>query len=148
MATKVSQGTLNLIRSSLVVPSYTNLSITPEYMDKEMLGIQFDDDGTLQYDTATGIVNSPQPYVKATVTCTILKTQGLSALWFEQFQSQTVLGTVIVHPDDDPSTGWPVIRVHSTALLRPQPGKFNGTDPGVVLTMTGKVNANSSLFSF
>jgi hypothetical protein len=144
---QISQGTLNLIRCSIIIPSFTNLSITPEYMSHEMAGITFDGPSVEQYDTGTGLVNSPQPYVKATISCTILKTQGLAASWFAQFQSQSILGTVEMHPDDDPTTGWPVVRMHTAALMHPQPGRFNGKDPGITLTISGKVNTNSSLFN-
>ncbi len=143
----VNQGTLNLIRCSIIIPSYTNLSITPEYMSHEMAGITFDGPAVEQYDTGTGLVNSPQPYVKTTLSLTILKTQSLSAAWFAQFQKQCILGTVVVHPDVDTASGWPTIKIHTAALMHPQPGRFNGKEPGVVLTISGKVNANSDLFN-
>lgn len=144
----ISQGTLNLVRASVIVPSYSNLSITPEYMNKEMAHLDFVSDATNQYETGTGLVNSPQPYVKATLSVAILKTQSLAAAWFAQFQLQTILGTISVHPDVDSSVAWPVIRMHTCALMKPQPGKFNGTDAGLVLTISGLINANSALFSF
>lgn len=78
---QVPQGTLNRVRCSIIVPSYPALNITASYMSKSFATINFSGSFTELIPTATGGVASPEPYVMATVSVGLLRTQALSASW-------------------------------------------------------------------
>ncbi len=140
----VQQGTLNRVRASVVVPSYTNLNIDSSHMSRKFVTVTFDEDFVDQPMTATGIVNSPAPYVMATISVGILRTQSLSASWFTQAQTQSVLGRITVHPD---TTTFPQITAYNCSILRLEPGAQDGTDPTVDLTIRGIFYPNSDLWN-
>lgn len=142
---QVSQGTLNKVRASVVVPSYTSLNIDSSHMSKKFVTAAPDGDATMQYETATGVVNSPDPYVMYTVTVGVLRTQNLSSSWQTQLQTQTAIGRVIVHPD---STAFPTITLYNASILKVEPGPFDGSDPTVDITIRGVVQVNSDLWNF
>ncbi|EJH9638897.1 hypothetical protein NGB03_003068, partial [Listeria monocytogenes] len=95
----VSQGTLNRVRCSVIVPAFTALNITAPYMGKSFARIAFEGDFTDQTGTGTGLVNSPAPYVPATITVGILRTQALSMAWRAQWEANSVLGQVKINSD-------------------------------------------------
>ena len=140
----VPQGLLNRVRGSIVIPAFPNLNITAAYLALDGISLDIDDDGTDQPKTMTGIVNSPAPYVMATVTAHILKTQALGEAWAQQFQSNGQIGRVVVHTDTSALTQY---RVHNCSLLKPQPGAMNGTNASLVLTIRGTYNVNDYVWS-
>ena len=140
----IPQGLLNRVRGSVVIPAFPNLNITASYVALDGISLDIDDDGTDQLKTMTGIVNSPSPYVMATVTVHVLKTQALGEAWAQQFQSNGQIGRVVVHTDTPVLTQY---RVHNCSLLKPQPGAMNGTNPSLILTIRGTYNVNDYIWS-
>jgi hypothetical protein len=138
-------GPLNRVRCSVVVTSTPTLNITSQFMGKSFAHIELEGDFVQQIETATGVVNSPEPYVMATITVGLLRSQPLAAAWLAQVQNTGVLGDVTIHSD---TSAFPAITLNDTSVRSLNPGAYDGTDPVVRLTLRGTFNINSDLWSF
>ena len=141
---QIDQGSLNRILAHLTVTSFPNLNVTSSYMGKDQLTLTFDEDSIAYIKTATGVVNSPEPYVLAKVEFSLLRSQSLSNTWIQQLQSQCVLGSIGIFPD---STVMDSFQLTDTSIMRITPGPFNGSDPGVKITLQGTFQVNSSMWA-
>lgn len=142
--TFVAQGTLNRLRAAVTIPNYSNLNITSGYMGKQFVTVSFDGDFNNLIPTGTGAVTSPEPYVLATVTVSILRTQALAASWVAQYQNITDIGAVSVFPD---SAAYPEIDLVNCVIKHLDPGAFDGLDPVVRLTLHGVMYINNGMWS-
>lgn len=143
MTAFVPQGTLNRLRSSVVIPSFPSLSITAPYMGKSFVKIAFDSAFGELIPTATGGVTSPEPYVMTTISVSVLKTQALGAAWMAAALLNCNIGPVSVWPD---STAYPVLTFQNCILKTKDIGAYDGTDPIVRLTIGGIFYVNSELW--
>lgn len=141
----VDQGTLNRIRSSVVVPNYTNLNANAENMGQNFVSVSLNGDLAQLIKTATGGVPSPEPYVEASITVDLLRTQSLSADWLNQAKSDSSIGEIVVHPD---SKAFPKMEFHTGVIQHIDPGAFDGQDPVVKVSLSGIFYLNDSLWSF
>jgi hypothetical protein len=142
----VAQGTLNRLKAAVTIANFPNLNITSAYMGKSFITVSFDDDFDNLIPTATGAVTSPEPYVMATVTIPVLKTQALSGAWVAQYQSSSDIGNISIFPDVNTST-YPEIDLVNCIIKNAPPGAFDGTDPVVMLTLRGTYYINNALWS-
>jgi hypothetical protein len=140
----LNAGPLNRVRCSIVLAAFPALNVTSQYMGKQFARIEFEGDFTTQIETGTGVVNSPEPYVMATISCGLLRSQALAASWLSQVQSGTILGDVTIYSD---TSAFPAITLNDTSVRMLAPGAYDGTDPVVGLTLRGTFNINSSLWS-
>lgn len=141
----VSQGTLNRVRASVIVPAYTNLNINSSHMSTKLLTGAPDEDFTEQPETATGIVNAPNPYVRYTVTVGILRTQALAYAWLQQAEATTAIGRIVIHSD---TSAFPQIRIHNASIIKIDPGAYDGRDPIVDLVLRGIKYVNNDMWNF
>lgn len=141
----LNAGPLNRVRCSVVIAAFPSLNIISQYMGKSFAHIEFEGDFNQQIETATGVVNSPEPYVMATITVGLLRSQALAANWLAQSQDTSILGDVTIHSD---TSAFPAITLNDTGIRTITPGAYDGTDPVVRLTLRGTFNVNSSLWSF
>jgi hypothetical protein len=141
----IAQGVLNRLRASVVCPNFGNLNITASYMGKNMVTVAFEGDFVVQQQTATGVVNSPEPYIPVTVTVALLRTQKLASDWFTQSLTNSSIGDVTVHSD---TSAFPQIALSTMVIRRIDPGPFNGSGPDVNLTLGGIMYANNNLWAF
>lgn len=140
----IQLGNLNRVRASVVVPAFSALNIISSYMTDRFVSISFDEDFVGQIQTATGIVNSPEPYVMASVTTQVLRTLPIAGSYISQAQSNAILGTVVIHSD---STSFPAIRIRNASLLRPQPGEYSGKSGALDITLRGVYEVNNDLWN-
>lgn len=140
----VQQGTLNRVRGQVVVPNFTNLNITAPYMGKSMLRLALEGNFTDQIPTATGVVNSPEPYVMATCTVGLLRTQALSGQWLAQAINYSVIGPIQVYSD---SSAFPLANLDNCSIYQLDPGAFDGQDPVVRLILRGTFYLNNNLWN-
>lgn len=140
----IQQGTLNRVRTSVVIPSYTNLSITSSYMGKNFAHLQPEGPLVDQVETATGIVNSPVPYVMMKCVVDILRTQSLAEAWLQQIQVNSVIGEVITHAD---TSAFSAITINNASVVEFDPGAFDGKDPVFRLTLRGVFYSNNTLWN-
>jgi hypothetical protein len=140
----IAQGLLNRVRTHIVVPGNTSLNATASYMGKSQAVLTFEGPFVSQIETATGIVNSPMPFVMAQLVISLLRTQALAALWVAQAQTASVLGNVVAYPD---SANFPAVTLTNCSITEIEPGAFDGVDPVTKITVKGVFNTNSIMWA-
>jgi hypothetical protein len=141
---KIAQGSLNRVRCSIVIPGYPALNISSSYMGKNFASINFEGNFDEQIETGTGVVTSPEPYVMATVTVDLLRTQALAYNWLNQATTLSDLGPISIFSD---TSAFPEIDLDTTVIRNCEPGVFDGKNPVVRLTLRGVLYANNNLWS-
>jgi hypothetical protein len=139
-----NHGSLNRVRGSIIVPLFPILNITSPYMGKNLLSVNFEGNFDEQVETATGVVTSPEPYVMATVTADLLRTQGLATAWLAQGQLISDIGPITVFSD---SSSFEPIVITNTVIRSVEPGVFDGMNPIVKLTLRGVFIVNALLWA-
>jgi hypothetical protein len=140
----VPQGTLNRVRSSVIVPGFPSLNVTSSYMGKDFVTVSFQGSFAELIPTATGGVTSPEPYVMASVAINILRTQSLSEAWRTQAEALSAIGPITVHSD---SAAFPALSFDNCIIRDFEPGAYNGMDPVVRVTLQGIYYINNQLWS-
>lgn len=140
----IQQGTLNRIRTQVVVPNFTNLNVTASYMGKTMARLTLEGKFTGQIETPTGIVNSPNPFVPASLAISLLRTQALSNAWLQQAQAYSVLGPVTAYSD---SSAFQPAYIDNASITDFDPGAFDGSDPVVRVVVRGIFYLNNNLWA-
>jgi hypothetical protein len=141
---QITQGVLNRVRTSAIIPGNTSLNITAPYMGKSFIVVNFEGNFVEQIETGTGAVRSPEPYVMATATVGLLRTQSLAANWMAQAQEDGYVGLVNLHAD---SSAFPVLTLNEAVIRSIEPGAFDGSDPVVRLTLRGIFYVNANMWS-
>lgn len=138
------QGILNRVATHIVITSFPELNVNAGFMAKAQVDVTFEGDMTDQIDTATGIVVSGIPFVKASMTFALLRSQPLAALWLAQTQLSTNLGTVNVYGDAPGIL--PAITITNASIMTQRAGAFNGEDPAYNVTVRGTFYINNELW--
>ena len=141
-----SQGTLNRLRGSVVIPSYTALNVTAGFLGKEGITLRRGQAATDYIATMTGAVRSPAAYIMISLTIHLLRTQGLSGSWEAQAANTTLLGTVTFHADTA-IAGVSSFTFREVAIVNLPDVVTNGLDPSYTVVLAGVQNINSSLFN-
>lgn len=141
---QVSQGLLNRVLTNVVVTQFPQLSVTAPYMSKSLAQLTFDAPAVDQIATATGIVNSPAPYVMGQLVVNVMRSQSVAALYYAQWQSNAVIGSVTAYPD---STELGPFTLQNCSILDVDPGAFDGQDPTTKVTIKGVYYVNASLWA-
>ena len=139
-----AQGNLNRVATHIVVVSQPQLNANAANLGKSLAVVTFEGPFTDQIETATGIVNSPKPFVMGQIVISLLRTQGLSAAWVTQLEAGSYLGTVVAYPD---SNVFPAISLSNASITELDPGAFDGADPIVKATVKGTFYINSGLWA-
>lgn len=142
---QIALGTLNRLRTSLVVPGFPNLNVTNSYMSKRFIHVTLDENPFgLGIETATGIVVSPEPYVMGTINVGLLRTTGLAQAWMTQAQSTVVIGAVEIHSD---TSAFSALTINTCYIEKVDPGPYDGTNPEVSLVLRGVFYVNNDLWN-
>lgn len=141
---QVTQGTLNRLLTSVVVPNYASLNVTTPYMGGSFASLQLDQNFAELIGTATGAVTSPQPYVFGSITVNLLKTQALSSQWIAQAETNASIGPVTAYPD---SAAFPAITLDDCVIDTVEPQAYDGKDPVVRVTIRGVYYLNANMWS-
>jgi hypothetical protein len=140
----VPQGNLNRVATHLVVPTNPQLNATAGYMGKGLAVVTFEGPFTVQEETATGLVNSPKPFVMGQIVVNLLRTQVLCGLWIAQVQASTAIGAVVAYSD---SGVFPPVTLNNASITEWEPGAFDGMDPVTKFTMKGIFYVNANLWA-
>jgi hypothetical protein len=140
----VAQGTLNRLRASVIWANFPQLNVTAPFLHKEGISLALEGDVTTYIDTMTGGVTSPEPYQRANLTLTLLKTQPLSALYKQQLELSSLLGNGTVRPD---SSTLPPYALVNCAIRSVRELRFSGEDAAWAVSVGGYYLVNSNLFS-
>ena len=139
----IDQGTLNRLLASVSFPNFTTLNVTPEFMNREMIRLALEGEFSKRLPTGTGQVPSPEPYVPATLTINLLKSQPLSAAFKAQWEQNVLLGDCTVRGD---SAVHPPYDLTNCSIQSVRELSFSGDDAGCVVVIGGTYNINSALW--
>lgn len=137
------QGLLNRVLTNVVFASFPQLNVSAPFMSKSLAQVTFDESAVDQIGTATGIVNSPKPYVMGQLVINVLRSQPVAALYVTQWESQAVVGSVTAYPD---SNTFPPIIFANASILDIDPGAYDGQDPTTKVTIKGVFYTNAALW--
>lgn len=140
----IAQGTLNRIRGSVVVANIAALNVTAPFLGKEGIGLALEGESTTFIPTMTGAVTSGEPYMMASVTIALLKTQSLAAQYKKQMENLSTIGDITVHPD---ASTLPTYTIVNCAIESVREMKFSGEDAGFIVTIKGYYVTNNALFN-
>ena len=141
----IARGVLNRVRCSVVVPGFSSLNVIPANMGRSLARIAFSDNLVNQIPTGTGLVNSPEPYVRATITIALLRTQQVSVSWFNQILQDSNIGEATIYGD---SSVFPPIALQDVVANHMDPGPFDGTNPDFMLVLAGALPVNNNLWTY
>jgi len=141
----IARGVLNRVRCSVVVPSDPTLNITAPNMGRQMARLQFEGQLVNQIPTATGLVNSPEPYAICSITIALLRTQPVAAAWLAVIQNNSNIKNVTIHSD---TSQFPEISLQDVVVSRIDPGPFDATNPDVQIVLKGAMPVNNNLWSY
>ncbi|WP_320533666.1 hypothetical protein [Robbsia andropogonis] len=141
----VTQGTLNRVRTHVVCSDYTSLNVTSSYMGRSFARLAFEGDFNQLIGTGTSAVTSPEPYVFATLTLNLLRTQALSQSWMTQAQSSTSIGDVTAYSD---ASTFDAVTLSNCVIRSIDPGAYDGTDPVVRVELRGLFYVNDDMWSY
>jgi len=141
---QVAQGTLNKVRSSVIVTGDNTLNVTAPFLGRNMVSVAFQGDASAYIQTASGAVPSPEPYLVATITIDVLKTTGTLGLWRTQLENASFIGDIRVVSDtvalsDYTFTNCTIISIGDLP--------FDGSTAEARITINGIYYVNSSLWS-
>src|SRR5581483_7198851 len=129
-----TQGQLNRVLTQVTVTDFPVLQVGAQNMSKAQAVMTFEGSFNQQIGTATGVINSPEPFVMANLVVSLLRPQPLAAAWLAQAQNNVVLGTVNVYTD---SPAFGPITLANCSIMDIDPGTFDGADPTVKVTIKG-----------
>ncbi len=141
----INLGNLNRVRASVTFPAYTSLNITSAQMGKRFVSVVFDEDFVGQIQQGVGIINSQEPYVMATVTCDVLRTQPLAQAFITQVQANAYVGTVNVYSD---TSAFVPPTIYNCSILKADPNAFDGMSGVLALTIRGVFYPNADLWNY
>ena len=139
----VSQGTLNRLRGSVVIPDFPGLNVTAPFLGDGGIGLSLEGETTTMIPTLTGTTTSPEPYQMCSLTVHLLKTQSLSDSYKKQMETLALIGDVTVRPDATTLSPYPLL---NCAINSVAPLTFNGKDAGFLVTIKGYYQINNSLY--
>lgn len=139
----IAQGTLNRLRASVVWASNSSLNVTAPYLGREGIRLALEGETTTFINTMTGAVTSPEPYQVVNLTISLLKTQGLAAVYKAQMELAALIGDGTVYPD---ASTLPTYSLINCAIQSVRELSFSGEDAGWVVAVKGYYLVNSSLW--
>jgi hypothetical protein len=140
----VTQGNLNRIATHVVVPNFPQLAASAGYMGKGQAHVSIEGPFVNQIETATGIVNSPKPFVMGQIVISLLRSQSLANAWILQAQSASYIGPVIAYSD---SSVFASITLTQCSIIDFDPGPYDGSSPETSVTIKGTFYINSTMWA-
>lgn len=141
----IPQGTLNRLRGSILWATFPALNITAPFLGRDGISLALEGNSTDFIDTMTGAVTSPTPYMKATITINLLRSQALANLYKQQMETNTLMGDLTLR--FDAATMQPY-GITNTALQTVREMRINGEDSGWIIIAGGYYNINQALYNF
>lgn len=140
----VFQGNLNRVLTQILVPGNATLNVTASYMGKSQVHLTFEGPFVQQHPTATGIVNSPEPYVMGQIEINLIRSQDLANAWISAAQINGTIGDVNIYSD---STSLDPFIINDCSIMDVDPGAFDGQDPVLKITLKGTFDVNAVMWA-
>jgi hypothetical protein len=142
---RVSQGTLNRFRGSVLIPDFPNLNVTANFLGPAGITFAIQGEAVKYLPTLTGAITAPEPYLMAQITVNMLRTQSLANQYKAQMENDARIGDVTAMPDAptvDPYT------VSNCSIQSVREMNFNSTDGGgYTVIIGGYYLVNSSMWN-
>jgi hypothetical protein len=140
---QILPGTVNRLRASVLWTDFPQLNVTPPFMGKDMISLSFDGESTAFIPAAVGVVTSAEPYLIATFTMALLRTQALANAYKRQWELQALLGAATIRGDSAAMDVWNIV---NCAIQSVAPLKFSGEEAVYPVTCKGTYYLNNSLW--
>jgi hypothetical protein len=140
----ISQGTINLVRASLVVPALPNLNVTASFLGKGGINVALRSPVTTFVDALTGRVTVPEPYCSVGITVNLLRSQQLAQQWIAQILKYSQLGDITVIPD---TTVFPNYQFTNCAIESAPDQAFASGDAAYNVVIGGTWLINNDLWN-
>lgn len=141
----VSAGQLNRLVASVSWATFPTLNVTASFLNAGGIDLSLDGQATQMLPAMTAAVISPEPYMLATITINLLKTQALSQLYKAQMELSSPLGSCTVRPDV--TSGLAPYMFQNCAIESVSAQSYNGSTAGYTVVCRGTYYINSNLFS-
>jgi|SRR5581483_11249688 len=142
----IDQGVLNLLKASAVWNDHPELNVTASFLDRDGITLRLEGEASLQHNTMTGLVQSPQPYLPVSIVIALLRTQPLSDAYKTQMENSSLIGAGTIWPDVQGGglSSYPLLNmsIQSVGEL-----VLNGTTPIYGVTCRGYYLVNSNLWN-
>jgi hypothetical protein len=142
----VVNGNLNLLAAAVTWNDFAGLNVTASYLDKAGITLRLEGQTTVQHETLTDIVQSPQPYMPVSLVISLLRTQQLSDLYKTQMESDAIIGEGTVWPDVSTGTGLSPYQIDRMAIQSVGELSFAGQTPIWGVSLRGRYLVNSNAF--
>jgi hypothetical protein len=139
----IQQGTLNRLLASVVYAEAPELSVINAFLGKGAISIAFEGETSQLLPTLTGAVTSPEPYMFATVTMHLVRSQFLAAAYKARIESNTTMGSVNIIPD---TLTLPPFQLDTCVLMSLQEMTFDGNQAELIVKLRGVYRINSNAF--
>ena len=140
---QIPPGGINLLQTSITVQSFPGLNVTPSFLGKQMVRLALEGEITRHLPVAVGVVTSPQVYQMAMVTINLVKSQSLAQAYKVQWETNSVLGSIVVRPD---TTVLQPFDMSQVGIVDVREMSFNGDEADVFVTLRGQYLINSALW--
>lgn len=140
----IQQGTLNRLLASVVYANFPQLNVTSPFLGKAAITVAFEGQTSLLIGTLTGAVTSPEPYMFATVTMHLVRSQALAQAYKAQIETNTTMGSVNIIPD---TTTLQPFQLDTCVLQSMKEINFDGTQSELTITLQGVYRINSTLYT-
>lgn len=140
----VSQGTLNRLRGSFLLPDIPGLNVTAPYLGKEGMRLSLEGDATKFFDSLTGMVTSPEPYLPINLRLNLLRTQPLANAYKDQMELDALVGDCTVRTDSNVLGLYEMV---NCSIMNVSELQINGEDAGYAVAIKGTYYINSALWN-
>lgn len=140
---RIPLGTLNRIRASIVIPDAPQLNVTSSFLGQAGISLGFSGDTTSMLPQMTGVVTSPEPYIMATLTAQLVRSQALADLYKARMELNALLGDLSVIPDASTLSQY---QISNCAIQSVREIPMTGNDASFTITISGTYFINSSLW--
>jgi hypothetical protein len=143
----IAQGNINRLKASVVWTNFPQLNVTSPYLDREGITLRLEGQASMQHETMTGLVQSPEPFLAVSVVIALLKTQQLSEAYKTQMETTSLIGPGTVWPDVPQGEGLSSYSLHNMSIQSVGDLLLNGTTPIWAVTCRGFYVINSALWT-
>lgn len=140
----VDLGTLNRLRGSLLFPNFPQLNISASFLTRAGIRLSVEGDTTAMLPQMVSMVQSQEPYMKATILVGLVKTTSLVAAFKSKMESDSNLGPVTFYSD---SKAIPAYDFTNCAIENFEGIDASGQSADYPIRISGTYYVNSGLFN-
>lgn len=144
MAGQLPQGTINVLRGSVVFADNPSLNVINSFLTKEGISIAPQGDVNRLLPTMTGGVQSPEPYQVADIRIHLNRANGLADLFKQQIELDSNIGSTNVIPDTAALSDY---QIEGCIIRGVDEVVFDGNTPGFVVRLQGIYYINSTMWA-